>query len=159
MDAVTRTFPNGGGGANFINGKTLNIVARSRYGKRAIGNVTREIRPARNLVASSSENFCSCSQPCAQLCISVDPEVKQRIHDQIVDTSAWISTIEDERAVIDEKLKAVLSEDSDLVNVLVSLSPFCPFVALNWVIERHQSSARRSAKSEGKTIAVANKTK
>lgn len=56
MQAVSRVAPNGmGGGANFINGSTLNIVTRSRYGRKAVGNLTREIRAARNLVAATSE--------------------------------------------------------------------------------------------------------
>lgn len=55
MEAVARVGPNGsGGGATFINGMTQNIVTRSRYGRRAIGNMTRDIRPAKNLVASTS---------------------------------------------------------------------------------------------------------
>jgi structural maintenance of chromosomes protein 5 len=46
MDMAARN----GGGATFITGSTLNLVIRSRYGKRLPQNTTREIRPARNLV-------------------------------------------------------------------------------------------------------------
>ena len=53
MEAVARFGPNGsGGGATFINGTTMNIVSRSRYGRKAIGNMTRDIQPARNLVTA-----------------------------------------------------------------------------------------------------------
>jgi hypothetical protein len=55
MVAVSRFGPNGeGGGANFIAGTTLNIVGRSRYGKRAMQNMTRDVKQARNLVAATS---------------------------------------------------------------------------------------------------------
>ena len=43
------------GGANFINGRTLNIVTRSKYGRKAIGNMTRDIPEARNFTAPNSE--------------------------------------------------------------------------------------------------------
>lgn len=56
MEAVARFGPNGsGGGATFINGMTMNNVSRSKYGRRAIGNMTRDIPPARNLVAATSD--------------------------------------------------------------------------------------------------------
>lgn len=54
MEAVSRVGPRGdGGGATFIAGKVINMVQRSRYGKRAAQNTTREVRPARNLVSSA----------------------------------------------------------------------------------------------------------
>jgi hypothetical protein len=43
------------GGANFINGKTMNIVTRSRYGRKAISNMTRDVQAARNLTAPNSK--------------------------------------------------------------------------------------------------------
>lgn len=56
MQAVARFGPNGsGGGATFINGMTMNNVSRSRYGRKAIGNMTRDIQPARNLVNANSK--------------------------------------------------------------------------------------------------------
>ncbi|KAI6127379.1 hypothetical protein EDD16DRAFT_283257 [Pisolithus croceorrhizus] len=61
MEAVSRFGPRGeGGGATFIAGKVINTVQRSRYGRRIAQNMTRDLRPARNLVAST-----------------VDPEVKR----------------------------------------------------------------------------------
>ena len=54
MDAVSRIGPRGeGGSATFIAGHVINIVQRSRYGKRAAQNTTREVRPARNLVSNA----------------------------------------------------------------------------------------------------------
>ncbi|KAG6373746.1 hypothetical protein JVT61DRAFT_5888 [Boletus reticuloceps] len=68
MDAVSRIGPRGGGSATFIAGNVINIVQRSRYGKRAAQNTTREVRPARNLVSSV-----------------VDPEIKKELDRTIHD--------------------------------------------------------------------------
>lgn len=58
MRLVARDGPNGAGnGANFFNGTTLNIVTRSRYGRRAVANMTREIRPAKSLRVVNSESL------------------------------------------------------------------------------------------------------
>ena len=55
MKLVTRDGPNGAGnGCSFVNGLTINIVSRSRYGKRAVANMTREIRQARTLRVAMS---------------------------------------------------------------------------------------------------------
>lgn len=62
MDAVSRTGPRGeGGSATFIAGSVINTVQRSRYGKRAAQNTTREVRPARNLVSNAGGFFLSFS--------------------------------------------------------------------------------------------------
>ncbi|KAI6040437.1 hypothetical protein EDC04DRAFT_1511156 [Pisolithus marmoratus] len=67
MEAVSRFGPRGeGGGATFIAGNVINTVQRSRYGKRVAQNLTRDLRPARNLVTST-----------------VDPEVKREL-DQVI---------------------------------------------------------------------------
>ncbi|KAG2359387.1 P-loop containing nucleoside triphosphate hydrolase protein, partial [Suillus spraguei] len=62
MEAVSRD----GGGAKFIAGKVMNTVSRSRYGKRVATNMTKDLRPARNLVSST-----------------IDPEIKKKL-DQII---------------------------------------------------------------------------
>jgi hypothetical protein len=51
MEAVTR---GPGGGANYIVGRVMNQVSRSRYGRRAVQNMTREIKDARNLIVAAS---------------------------------------------------------------------------------------------------------
>jgi hypothetical protein len=40
MQMVARPSDKHPGGASFVNGHTMNIVTRSRYGRKAIGNVT-----------------------------------------------------------------------------------------------------------------------
>ncbi|KIL63939.1 hypothetical protein M378DRAFT_78988 [Amanita muscaria Koide BX008] len=90
MKLITRDGPNGpGAGANFFNGATINMVSRSRYGKRAVANITREIRPARNLRI-----------------VMIDPEVKRK-YDQTIATAQQEMTLLDEEK---KKLQAVLNE-------------------------------------------------
>ncbi|KAG6331320.1 hypothetical protein ID866_7769 [Astraeus odoratus] len=63
MEAVSRLGPRGeGAGATFIAGSVINTVQRSRYGRRAAQNLTRDLRPARSLVSSA-----------------VDPEEKRKL--------------------------------------------------------------------------------
>jgi hypothetical protein len=59
MALVARPIPDfhHPGGANFVNGRTLNVVTRSRYGRKAISNMTRDIQEARNFTAHNSELF------------------------------------------------------------------------------------------------------
>jgi hypothetical protein len=57
MQLVARPCANHGGGATFINGATMNVVTRSRYGKKAIGNMTRDVYNARNLVVPTSKLY------------------------------------------------------------------------------------------------------
>lgn len=58
MEAVSRLSEDGrgGGGATFIAGRTINMVRRSNYGRRLPQNMTRELRPARNLKSLPSES-------------------------------------------------------------------------------------------------------
>lgn len=64
MEAAARFGPDGsGGGATFINGMTMNIVSRSRYGRKAIGNMTRDIQQARNLVTAVGRHASVFSYP------------------------------------------------------------------------------------------------
>lgn len=71
MDAVSRVGPRGeGGSVTFIAGNVINTVQRSRYGKRAAQNTTREVRPARNLVSSTGgllRSFLPCNMT-SQVC-------------------------------------------------------------------------------------------
>ncbi|TFK69418.1 hypothetical protein BDN72DRAFT_614626 [Pluteus cervinus] len=97
MNMVARV----GGGANFTSGSSMNTVTRSRYGKRALGNMTRDIKPARNLVAST-----------------VDPEVKRRLDDAINESRQAITIIESQRAEIDAQHKIVMAEDSEILTRL-----------------------------------------
>lgn len=52
MEAVSN--PATGGGASFINGTTMNKVQRSKYGRKAVSNTTREIGQAKNLGNATS---------------------------------------------------------------------------------------------------------
>ena len=50
MDMAARA-----GGANYIVGRVMNVVNRSRYGKRLAQNLTREVQTARNLAYATGE--------------------------------------------------------------------------------------------------------
>ncbi|KIJ69821.1 hypothetical protein HYDPIDRAFT_78852 [Hydnomerulius pinastri MD-312] len=77
MEAVSRLGPRGeGGGATFIAGNVINTVQRSRYGKRAAQNMTRDVRPARNLVSSA-----------------VDPEIKKKLDQTIQEARQALEVI------------------------------------------------------------------
>ncbi|KAF9458464.1 P-loop containing nucleoside triphosphate hydrolase protein [Collybia nuda] len=95
MEAVTRLGPNGfGGGATFINGMTQNIVNRSRYGRKAIGNMTRDIRSAKNLVAST-----------------IDVEQKRRIDETISNHKQELGLYDEERQRLDKEARDIAEED------------------------------------------------
>ncbi|KAK2463737.1 hypothetical protein APHAL10511_004230 [Amanita phalloides] len=96
MRLVARDGANGAGnGATFFNGPTLNIVTRSRYGKRAVANMTREIRGARTLRI-----------------VIIDPAVKSG-HDQTIATAQQeIELLNGERQRLEAELRAVKQEDS-----------------------------------------------
>jgi hypothetical protein len=55
MQLVARPTDKHPGGASFINGNTMNNVTRSRYGRKAIGNVTRDVPQAKNLTTPTSK--------------------------------------------------------------------------------------------------------
>jgi hypothetical protein len=55
MQLVARPTDKHPGGASFINGNTMNNVTRSRYGRKAIGNVTRDVPQGRNLTTPTSK--------------------------------------------------------------------------------------------------------
>jgi structural maintenance of chromosomes protein 5 len=52
------------GGAWFTNGKTMNQVTRSRYGRKAVGNMTRDIPEARSFVHPPGKCFPSSLNQC-----------------------------------------------------------------------------------------------
>ncbi|GLB34268.1 putative P-loop containing nucleoside triphosphate hydrolase protein [Lyophyllum shimeji] len=92
MELVAR--PETGGGATFINGNTMNNVSRSRYGRRAIGNTTRDVPPAKSLGN-----------------VTIDPELKRRIDESIANFQQEIVSLEKERAELDVELSNILEED------------------------------------------------
>ncbi|KAF9528049.1 P-loop containing nucleoside triphosphate hydrolase protein [Crepidotus variabilis] len=94
MNYVARPIPEArhAGGANFINGNTLNIVTRSRYGSHAVSNMTRDIQKARSLTKQA-----------------VDPENKQRIDAEMREAHQEMEMWEEEK----NKLK---SDNANLSN-------------------------------------------
>ncbi|KAN0097138.1 P-loop containing nucleoside triphosphate hydrolase protein [Tylopilus felleus] len=97
MDAVSRIGPRGeGGSATFIAGKVINVVQRSRYGKRAAQNTTREVRPARNLVSSAA-----------------DPEIKKRLDQTIHDARQALDAINEEATDLAVEERKIRAEDTE----------------------------------------------
>ncbi|KAG8218951.1 hypothetical protein J3R82DRAFT_4662 [Butyriboletus roseoflavus] len=96
MEAVSRIGPRGeGGGATFIAGKVINAVQRSRYGKRAAQNTTREVRPARNLVSSAA-----------------DPEVKKRLDQTIQEARQTLEDINKGADTLATEEREIRAEDN-----------------------------------------------
>ncbi|PFH50400.1 hypothetical protein AMATHDRAFT_61100 [Amanita thiersii Skay4041] len=83
-----------GGGGNFLNGQTMNNISRSQYGKRAVTNMTKEIKPARTLHATM-----------------IDPEVKQKHDLTIMNARQEISLLEEERRRLDADMAAIREEE------------------------------------------------
>ncbi|KAJ3504973.1 hypothetical protein NLJ89_g7660 [Agrocybe chaxingu] len=78
MEIVARPSSLHPGGANFVFGSTMNIVSRSRYGRKAVSNLTRDVPNARNLTAPS-----------------IDPAVKQRLDEALAQASTQLSLAEE----------------------------------------------------------------
>ncbi|KAH7887410.1 hypothetical protein F5I97DRAFT_1925860 [Phlebopus sp. FC_14] len=96
MEAVSRFGPRGeGGGATFIAGNVINTVQRSRYGKRAAQNMTRDVRPARNLVSST-----------------VDPEVKRKLDQTIQEARQALEVINEDANTLAAEERAIRSEEA-----------------------------------------------
>lgn len=126
MEAVARFEPNGsGGGATFINGMTMNNVSRSRYGRKAIGNVTRDIQPARNLVTAHGKHISGLMLATflTSLWLPVDPEIKQKIDASIASNKQDIAMCDNERKELEEQMKSVLEEDKEFQKRYVCVLP------------------------------------
>ncbi|TFK43988.1 P-loop containing nucleoside triphosphate hydrolase protein [Crucibulum laeve] len=96
MQAVSRADNGKTGGATFISGTTLNTVNRSRYGKRAVANMTKDVPPARNLVVPT-----------------IDPEQKRQIDDSIQRAKQEIGNCDIEKQSIDAEMAEVLEGDKE----------------------------------------------
>ncbi|KAF5364198.1 hypothetical protein D9756_000106 [Leucocoprinus leucothites] len=95
MEAVGR--PEAGGGASFISGKTMNIVQRSRYGSRALNNMTRDIPNARNLTIQT-----------------VDPEVRRQAEESLRACAQQLAICEEERKGIENKKAVIKAEEAKI---------------------------------------------
>jgi len=55
MNLVSRPTQNHPGGATFVSGNSINNVTRSRYGKKAMNNMTRDLNDARSFTVPMGE--------------------------------------------------------------------------------------------------------
>lgn len=115
MEAVGN--PETGGGASFVCGNTLNIVQRSRYGSRALNNMTRDIPRARNLTAQTGQStfhrifnfdFTFC------VCRIVDPEVRKQAEETVKKCQEALMNFDEERKVLDQRMADIKAEDKKI---------------------------------------------
>ena len=123
MQLVARPGANHGGGASFINGATMNIVTRSRYGKKAVANMTRDVYNARNLVVPTSKHFPRLSTASSDVLFfyTVDSDVKQRIENDIRTAQQDMEMYEREKVEINQGIKQIGEEDEVFKQRLVRL--------------------------------------
>ena len=116
MALVARPIPDfyHPGGANFINGRTLNIVTRSKYGRKAIGNMTRDIQEAKNFTAPNSEPRFEFSSNSSDLIFVVDPQVKSGIHKAIDEAKQKMIMCEERRTGVKKNYSDVDTESARL---------------------------------------------
>lgn len=125
MQAVSRFGPRGeGGGANFVAGTAMNIVQRSRYGRRAAQNMTRDVRPARNLV-NTARMFVRFQllQTCHLILRNfvVDPEIKKRIDTRIAEARNALKELEAEAGELGNEELAIKAVDNEFKRKTVSI--------------------------------------
>ncbi|KAG2138085.1 uncharacterized protein EDB93DRAFT_1106448 [Suillus bovinus] len=96
MEAVSRD----GSGAKFIAGRVMNTVSRSRYGKRAAANMTKDLRPARNLVNSTSEWG------------TVDPEIKKKLDQTIQEARQALEVINEDANNLAAEEREIRAEEA-----------------------------------------------
>ncbi|KJA29565.1 hypothetical protein HYPSUDRAFT_31485 [Hypholoma sublateritium FD-334 SS-4] len=101
MQLVARPMHNHSGGATFISGTTMNIVTRSRYGRKAVGNMTRDVQRARSLSAPT-----------------IDLEVKRQIDGRIRDARREMELCEEERIPLVQEIEK-LDQRETAYNALV----------------------------------------
>ncbi|KAG1833286.1 P-loop containing nucleoside triphosphate hydrolase protein [Suillus subluteus] len=96
MEAVSRD----GSGAKFIAGRVMNTVSRSRYGKRAAANMTKDLRPARNLVSSTSKWD------------AVDPEIKKKLDQTIQEARQALEVINEDANNLAAEEREIRAEEA-----------------------------------------------
>ncbi|KAL0950349.1 hypothetical protein HGRIS_010317 [Hohenbuehelia grisea] len=96
MEAVVRIGPNGQGssGASFIAGMTMNQVSRSRYGRRAVQTMARDIRRARNLGG-----------------VSVDQEFLAKTNNSIREAQQQLEMLSEQEGAAKAEYTAIIEED------------------------------------------------
>ncbi|PPQ70577.1 hypothetical protein CVT24_000055 [Panaeolus cyanescens] len=94
MEYVGRPGPGHSGGATFVVGKTVNTVSRSRYGKKALSNVTRSVYEARNLKVPP-----------------IDPEKVKQLQDAINESRREVEMLDEARVPLKKQLEEIQSRD------------------------------------------------
>ncbi|KAH6912408.1 hypothetical protein BKA70DRAFT_1421971 [Coprinopsis sp. MPI-PUGE-AT-0042] len=84
------------GGAWFTNGRTMNQVSKSRYGKRAVGNMTRDIQDAKSFVHPP-----------------VDTAAQQKYQDEINGYRLEIEAAEEKKSELVPLIEAISARDKE----------------------------------------------
>ncbi|KAF9449031.1 P-loop containing nucleoside triphosphate hydrolase protein [Macrolepiota fuliginosa MF-IS2] len=93
MEAVGRH----GGGASFITGRVMHQVSRSRYGSRALNNMTKDIPKARNLTVQT-----------------VEPEVRRQAEETVRQCQQELGLFDEERKELDARQVRMKGEDVEI---------------------------------------------
>ncbi len=106
----------------------MNIVPRSRYGSRAMNNLTRDIQRARNLTVQTGSSplnsflFASDLINVVQIWVfSVDPEVRRQAEETVRACQEQLTMFEEEREDLDKRQAAMKAEDAKIeerINVI-----------------------------------------
>jgi len=111
------------GGATFITGRTMHVVSKSRYGRKAIQNSTREISNARYFASSNGKCFARLSRTHTDLVHhAVDPAAKERIETAMRDAKMKLDMVEEEHKDLRRQLESVQREGQGMQNELVRFS-------------------------------------
>ncbi|KXN89001.1 Structural maintenance of chromosomes protein 5 [Leucoagaricus sp. SymC.cos] len=107
MEAVGR--PETGGGASFVCGNTMNIVQRSRYGSRALNNMTRDIPKARNLTVQTAWRANILLRPSP-----VDPEIRRQAEETVRSCQEQLAMCDEERKGLDARQAALREKGAEV---------------------------------------------
>ncbi|KAK7437355.1 Structural maintenance of chromosomes protein 5 [Stygiomarasmius scandens] len=114
MQAVGRA-----GGASFVAGRVMNTVTRSRYGKQAVSNMTRDARQAKIFGGAT-----------------VDLEQKRQFEKQIQELDVELGVLNEERRKMQAEIDGMRQEEDDIEEKLAGLR------------KRHQVIANERKKKE-----------
>lgn len=102
MDVVAQS-----GGATFIAGRVSNNVTRSRYGKQAAQNMTRDVRNAQNLKSLGSKFDSRFIYRPHSYVLAVDTELKRNLENTIRDGQMAIDALNDQGNELEAARKAM----------------------------------------------------
>lgn len=145
VNRVMRFLANApGNGANFITGRTMNQVGKSRYGRKAVQNMTRDIRDARSLNSVSGTSGLYVGSACL-MNIVVDTERIARLNNELNEIRQDMENGDTEIGPLKDKLADISAEEKDIYARSVCLN-MSKWVMSNCCSERHQSASEEDCR-------------